>query len=66
MRRNQKEKNTQQDEEKTQAVSVCAAVPHPLQTVMQLHGFEEMVLLVLQAAAHVLTNCSELAAFGLD
>lgn len=33
---------------------------------MQLHGFEDVVLLGPQAAAHVLADGSELAAFGLD
>lgn len=39
---------------------------HPLQTVVQLHGFEEVVLLGPQVAAHILTDGSELAAFGLN
>lgn len=39
---------------------------YPLQTAVQLHGFEEVVLLGPQAAAHVLTDCSDLAAFGLN
>lgn len=33
---------------------------------MQLHGFEEVILLGLQVAAQILTDCSELAAFGLN
>lgn len=39
---------------------------YPLQTVVQLHGFEEVVLLGPQVAADILTDCSELAAFGLN
>lgn len=37
-----------------------------LQSVVQLHGFEQELLLGLQTAAHVLTDFSELTAFGLN
>lgn len=40
--------------------------PYSLQTVVQLHGFEQVVLLGPQAAAHGLTDRSDLAALGLD
>lgn len=37
-----------------------------LQTVVQLHGFEQLVLLGPQVAAHILADRSDLAAFRLN
>lgn len=48
------------------SLGVRVLSPYSLQTVVQLHGFEQVVLLGPQAAAHSLTDCSDLAAFGLD
>lgn len=63
MRKNHS-KNNKRD--KGTILGVCVLSSYPLQTAVQLHGFEEVVLLGPQAAAHVLTDCSDLAAFGLN